>query len=362
MLDFAPGNITIEVVVSSADGLSSTVQLDPIVITPPDIDYLIAFGEDLFNNPVSSFYDLLSMVSSAEAFSGPVIASSIVAYLGNKGEDITEITDLVAENMAKVDVQDFDAVTGLAACILLVTAFPEHVSGEAQVHSAMSLMHTTEKLRELSRNYSKTVEDVNYATALIFTGAAQVFKSSEVKALLDHEDGIEFSNMLESNKEATIITFQVLDVLDDIYLNNMMPAYEEGDLFADIYTSKIHVRIKREDRDDSSEKLYTVAGVSDSFVHVPSFSSVIGDNCPLEETVGVQRRAKCLAPAERTALSRWTYRTLPQNVSHSPGGRPALSRGKSRTASCTLPEDVPHSPEGSPAQRPALSRRTSLEN
>ncbi|KAI8508061.1 hypothetical protein Bbelb_143010 [Branchiostoma belcheri] len=51
------------------------------------------------------------------------------------------------------------------------------------------------------------------------------------------------------------------------------------------------------------------------------------------------RRAKCLAPAERTALSRWTYRTLPQNVSHSPGGRPALSRGKSRTASCTLPQN-----------------------
>ncbi|KAI8514407.1 hypothetical protein Bbelb_087310 [Branchiostoma belcheri] len=53
------------------------------------------------------------------------------------------------------------------------------------------------------------------------------------------------------------------------------------------------------------------------------------------------RRAKCLAPAERTELSRWTYRTLPQNVSHSPGGRPALSRGKSRTASCTLPQNVP---------------------
>ncbi|KAI8506334.1 hypothetical protein Bbelb_157610 [Branchiostoma belcheri] len=49
---------------------------------------------------------------------------------------------------------------------------------------------------------------------------------------------------------------------------------------------------------------------------------------------------------------------LPQNVPHSPAGRTALSRRRYRT----LPEDVPHSPEGSPAQRPALSRRTSLEN
>ncbi|KAI8510753.1 hypothetical protein Bbelb_116690 [Branchiostoma belcheri] len=64
-----------------------------------------------------------------------------------------------------------------------------------------------------------------------------------------------------------------------------------------------------------------------------------------------QRRAKCLAPAERTALSRWTYRTLPQNVSHSPAGRTALSRRTYRT----LPLDVPHSP----AERIALSRRTS---
>ncbi|KAI8521926.1 NACHT, LRR and PYD domains-containing protein 12 [Branchiostoma belcheri] len=60
---------------------------------------------------------------------------------------------------------------------------------------------------------------------------------------------------------------------------------------------------------------------------------------PVHSTI--LRRAKCLAPAERTALSRWTYRTLPQNVSDSPGGRPALSRGKSRTASCTLPQNVP---------------------
>ncbi|KAI8505657.1 hypothetical protein Bbelb_168460, partial [Branchiostoma belcheri] len=76
-----------------------------------------------------------------------------------------------------------------------------------------------------------------------------------------------------------------------------------------------------------------------------------------------QRRAKCLAPAERTALSRWTYRTLPQNVSHSPGGRPALSRGKSRTASCTLPQNFPRKlmqiqkpPPPKPAATPAAPK------
>ncbi|XP_078571576.1 polycystin-1-like protein 2 [Branchiostoma floridae x Branchiostoma japonicum] len=119
-------------------------------------------------------------------------------------------------------------------------------------------------------------------------GAVQVFKASEVSAKLEHEGEVGSSAMLEANKEATTRTFQALDVLDDIYLINMMPAYDDEDLYVDVYTSKMQVRIKREDPGDSSEKLYTVAGVSDSFVHVPSFSSLVGDSCPGGETVGVQ--------------------------------------------------------------------------
>ncbi|XP_035689206.1 uncharacterized protein LOC118424656 [Branchiostoma floridae] len=206
--------------------------------------------------------------------------------------------------MANVELQDYDGITGLATTIMMVTAFPEYVSGNAQVNGSISLKHAFGKLRELSVNYNLTVEEVNIATAYIFTGAAHVFKASEVKALWEQEDGVGFSDMLEKNREATTTTFQALDVLDDIYLINMMPAYDDGDLFADIFTSKVHVRIKREDPADSSEQLYTVAGASDSFVRVPSFSSLAGDGCLGGETAGVQFLESNFNPFEYSNNSR----------------------------------------------------------
>ncbi|CAH1237995.1 PKD1L3 [Branchiostoma lanceolatum] len=247
MLDIAPGNIIIELVASSADGRSTTVIMDPILITAPNKPQLIALADAMSDSQVEPFYSLLALGSSAEAFMSSVTVAAVAASLANRGEDITEVTDIVAENMANVELQDYDGIIGLATTILLVTAFPEYVSG-----------------------------------------AVHVFKASEMKAMAEQEGGVGFSDMLEANKEATTKTFQALDVLDDIYLLNIMPAYYDDDLFADIYTSKIHVRIEREDPADPSERLYTVAGVSDSFVRVPSISALVGDDCPGGETVGVQ--------------------------------------------------------------------------
>ncbi|XP_078573092.1 polycystin-1-like protein 2 [Branchiostoma floridae x Branchiostoma japonicum] len=304
MLDLAPGSIIVEVLVSSADGRFSTVQLDPVFVDSPTKDALIVFTETFFDSRVGPFFNLMSMRSSAESFSSAVTAASVVATLANNGIDISQATDMVADGMAKVELQDYDGIIGLASCILLVTVFPQYVSGNAQVHSSMSLKHAFEKLRELSENNIMDVEEVNMATALLFTGAAHVLKASEVKALSEHEDRVGFSDMLEKNKKATTTIFQALDVLDDIYLINMMPAYNDDDLFADIFTSKIHVKIKREDPADSSEQLYTVAGVSDSFVRVPSFSSLAGDGCLGGKTVGVQFLESNFNPFEYSNNSR----------------------------------------------------------
>ncbi|XP_035689707.1 polycystic kidney disease protein 1-like 2 [Branchiostoma floridae] len=304
MIDLAPGSIIVEVLVSSADGRFSTVQLDPVFVDSPSKDALIAFTETFFDSRVGPFFNLMSMRSSVETFSSAVTAASVVATLANNGIDISQATDMVADGMAKVELQDYDGIIGLASCILLVTVFPQYVSGNAQVHSSMSLKHAFEKLGEMSENNNMDVEEVNMATALLFTGTAHVLKASEVKALSEHEDGVGFSNMLEKNKEATTRTFQALDVLDDIYLINMMPAYDDDNLFADIFTSKIHVKIKREDPADSSEELYTVAGVSDSFVRVPSFSSLAGDGCLGGKTVGVQFLESNFNPFEYSNNSR----------------------------------------------------------
>ncbi|XP_019635021.1 PREDICTED: uncharacterized protein LOC109478011 [Branchiostoma belcheri] len=188
MVDIPPGLIILELMVSSPDGRNTTVLLDPILIT-----------------------------------------------------------DKVAENMATVELQDFDGIVGLSTSTLLVTAFPDSVSGDAQVLSSTSLKSAFEKTREMSVNNSMSVGEVNRAAALMFTGAVNVFKASEVKAESEQEGGATSSNMLEA----------------------------------------MHVRIKREDPGDWSEKLYTVGGQSDSFVRVPSFASLLPDGCPDGE-VGVQ--------------------------------------------------------------------------
>ncbi|KAI8498064.1 hypothetical protein Bbelb_240080 [Branchiostoma belcheri] len=90
------------------------------------------------------------------------------------------------------------------------------------------------------------------------------------------------------NQEATTVGFQALDIMDDIYLNNLFPWYPDVHLFADISMRQIHVRIQRESQTDPSEKVYLVSGDSDSLVRVPSFSALLDGNLPMDETVGIQ--------------------------------------------------------------------------
>eukprot|EP00058_Branchiostoma_floridae_P016495 XP_002601983.1 hypothetical protein BRAFLDRAFT_98933 [Branchiostoma floridae] len=303
MVDIPPGLIVIELMVACPDGRNTTVLLDPILIKSPNKAQVTEYMDGFYDGATGPFNKFLSMRSSAEAFSGSVISSGVAASLANKGEDITEITDKVAENMAAVELQDYDGIVGLSTSTLLVTAFPDGVSGDAQVHSSTALKSAFEKTRELSVNNSMSVDEVNRASALMFTGAVNVFKASEVKAESEQEGGTTSSNLLEANKEATTRNFEALDVLDDIYLTNMMPGYDEDDLFADVYMSTMHVRIKREDPSDGSEKVYTVGGQSDSLVRVPSFSSLLPDGCPDGE-VGVQFLESNFNPFEYSNNSR----------------------------------------------------------
>ncbi|XP_078703579.1 polycystin-1-like protein 2 [Branchiostoma floridae x Branchiostoma belcheri] len=303
MVDIPPGLIILELMVSSPDGRNTTVLLDPILIASPTKDQVTEYMSGYYDPSVGPFSKMLSVRSSAEAFGGSVISSGVAAALANNGEDITEITDKVAENMATVELQDFDGIVGLSTSTLLVTAFPDSVSGDAQVLSSTSLKSAFEKTREMSVNNSMTAGEVNRAAALMFTGAVNVFKASEVKAESEQEGGATSSNMLEANKEATTRNFEALDVLDDIYLTNMMPDLDDEDASADIYMSKMHVRIKREDPGDWSEKLYTVGGQSDSFVRVPSFASLLPDGCPDGE-VGVQFLESNFNPFEYSNNSR----------------------------------------------------------
>ncbi|XP_035689581.1 uncharacterized protein LOC118424881 [Branchiostoma floridae] len=139
-------------------------------IEAPDNGFLLAYMEEFFDSQAGPFYNLLSMGFSAEAFGVPMVASGVVLYLASEGEDTSEFTDIVTENMANAEIPDYDGIIGLANCIALVTAFPQFVSGDAQVFSSISLEHSFLKLRDFSENNGLPVGKVNIATAFTFTG------------------------------------------------------------------------------------------------------------------------------------------------------------------------------------------------
>ncbi|XP_078573189.1 uncharacterized protein LOC144860030 [Branchiostoma floridae x Branchiostoma japonicum] len=132
LVDIVPGTINIEVIASSADGRSTTILMDPTFIEAPDNGFLLAYMEEFFDSQAGPFYNLLSMGFSAEAFGVPMVASGVVLYLASEGENTSEFTDIVTENMANAEIPDYDGIIGLANCIALVTAFPQFVSGDAQ--------------------------------------------------------------------------------------------------------------------------------------------------------------------------------------------------------------------------------------
>eukprot|EP00058_Branchiostoma_floridae_P016871 XP_002602359.1 hypothetical protein BRAFLDRAFT_98012 [Branchiostoma floridae] len=90
------------------------------------------------------------------------------------------------------------------------------------------------------------------------------------------------------SQNATTTCFEGFDILDDIYLTKLMPEFEDPEIYADITMSKMHLRIKRENRTRYSERVYLVGGDSDSLVRTTSFSDLLGNSCWGSPEVGIQ--------------------------------------------------------------------------
>ncbi|XP_019634998.1 PREDICTED: polycystic kidney disease protein 1-like 2 [Branchiostoma belcheri] len=129
---------------------------------------------------------------------------------------------------------------------------------------------------------------LNRAAGTMVTGVSNILKASEVMALSERRGGTTASSDLEASKAATTLAFQALDLLGDVILNATMSELTDEDVFADYNTSKVHLRIQRQNKTDSEEKVYLVEGISDSLVRIPSVASLVGDKCTVEEPVEIQ--------------------------------------------------------------------------
>ncbi|XP_078594496.1 polycystin family receptor for egg jelly-like [Branchiostoma floridae x Branchiostoma japonicum] len=309
MIDLPAGNITIEIRVFTVSGLHTDWVSPPLQILLPSIDGVSEYASMFFDYPTGSFFFQLSLGQKTGAFLSSVAVAADIAALALDGENVIELVDLVMDAMAKVEINDFDTVKGVSTMILLITEVPHHVSAQAQVQGASALKAAFETTRKLSGNWQGnssglSVDDVDNAVVLMFTGSAKLLEASETMARSEFRDGNSYSSNLEANKRSTSTLFEALDVLDDIYLNPVKKDVMGNKNFTHLSMPKVHLTVQPEVADDSSEKLYEAPGGSDSLIRVSSFSSLMAAGCPEGQNVGIQFLESDFNPFEYSNNSR----------------------------------------------------------
>ncbi|XP_078703568.1 uncharacterized protein LOC144928757 [Branchiostoma floridae x Branchiostoma belcheri] len=297
VLEIPPGYVVITPRVFTTDGREATFRLPPVRILPPTPEQLIHVAEELYNKDTGLFFIHLQQGAKEKAFMDSVIPAKAMATLANNGSAVMRLVDITIDAMAEAEglVEDYVGLMGVASAITLVTASPEQVSAKSQVQAASTLKSMTEIVRDLlfveSENSTEEqipLDFLNRAAGTMVTGVSNILKASEVMALSERRGGTPASSDLEASKAATTLAFQALDLLGDVILNATMSELTDEDVFAVYNTSKVHLRIQRQNKSDSEEKVYLVEGISDSLVRIPSVASLVGDKCTVEEPVEIQ--------------------------------------------------------------------------
>ncbi|XP_078585926.1 polycystin-1-like protein 2 [Branchiostoma floridae x Branchiostoma japonicum] len=289
LVDIAAGIILLKVRTASVDGRFFEFDLAPLEIGIPTMAQLQSYLDNYFAYPDGDFFRALALGDTQAAFNVAIFASAIVGRLANEGEDTLEVFDKLMEALSHVEINDEVSINGVSLTILLASGVPEMVSGESQVVAAGLLKAAFEKTKELAGNLEKTsVGVINKLSAFMFSGSVNMMLASSTLAEKEHLEEKTYSTNLLLSQNATTTCFEGFDILDDIYLTKLMPEFEDPEIYADITMSKMHLRIKRENRTRYSERVYLVGGDSDSLVRTTSFSDLLGNSCWGSPEVGIQ--------------------------------------------------------------------------
>ncbi|XP_078584712.1 uncharacterized protein LOC144866891 [Branchiostoma floridae x Branchiostoma japonicum] len=312
LVDLAAGTLLLTVRATSPDGRYAEFGLPPIEINPPSRSQLQSYMDNYFVYPDGGFFKTLALGDAQTAFKGSIFASAVTGAMAAAGDDTTELVDKVMDGLANVPIEDAGSVSGVTISIFLATGSPEMVSGKSQVSASSCMKKAFDKTRELADDLEKTLmEEINKMAAVMLSGSVNLLSASSIMAEKEQRDDTTYSTDLDNNKEATTASFQALDTMNDMYLNKMMPEYEDLNVYADFSLSKMHLRIQRENRTrfeklvwfdengtrfenltmfpvELTERVYLVGGDSDCLVRVPSLQSLVGRSCPRSEEVGIQ--------------------------------------------------------------------------
>ncbi|XP_035659334.1 uncharacterized protein LOC118404371 [Branchiostoma floridae] len=250
---------------------------------------LQSYLDKFFPYPDGEFYRTLALGDAQTAFKGSIFASAVTGALAFRGENTIEVVDKIMEGLSNVAIDDVESINGVTISALLATVIPEMVSGKSQVLAATYIKDAFGKTRELADDLEENpMGDINKMSAVMMSGSVNVLSASSTMAEKEQVDDNTYSSNLAYNREATTISFQALDIMDDIYLNKLMPEFSDQEIYADFSLSKLHLKIKRENRTRMSGRVYLVGGDSDSLVRVPSFPNLLGDSCNGDQDVGIQ--------------------------------------------------------------------------
>ncbi|XP_066268500.1 uncharacterized protein [Branchiostoma lanceolatum] len=171
LFDVSSGIVILHVRIGSPDGRFVEFDLEPALIKAPTMAQLQGYLDGFIAYPTGTFFRQIRQGEPHTAFLGSVIASYVASHMAVIGEDITEGVDKMASGLSELDIEDMETANGVTLSLIMLTAAPEMVSGNAQVLSANLLSASLETTRELSTNITEmpTVE-VNKAAALMFTG------------------------------------------------------------------------------------------------------------------------------------------------------------------------------------------------
>ncbi|XP_078692952.1 uncharacterized protein LOC144922778 [Branchiostoma floridae x Branchiostoma belcheri] len=305
LVDLATGYLLLTLCATSVDGRYTEFDLPPMEIRPPTMSQLQDYMENFFPYPGGDFFQLLAQGDTQTAFNGFIFASAVAGALAYRGENTVDVVDKIMEGLSNVVIDDVDSINGVSISTLLATGIPEMVSAKSQVLAATYMKQAFNKTRQLAENLEETpVEVIHKMSTVMMAGSANVLSASSTMAEKKQQSGKTFSSSLAYNKEATTTCFEALDIMDDIYLNKLMPEFSDPEVYADFTLSKLHLRIKRENRTRQTERVYQVGGHSDSLVRVPSFPDLLGGRCMNDQDVGIQFLESNFNPFEYSNNSR----------------------------------------------------------
>ncbi|KAI8502779.1 hypothetical protein Bbelb_194810 [Branchiostoma belcheri] len=235
----------------------------------------------------------------------------------NVTEDIEETMDLGV--LSQLQLDNVNGVIDFTSLLVMNTANLEKLSTNATLQIARGIELSGETIKMLVENdtdRTMAVDDINIASANIFTGSAILLK--HVTTSTWDVEGSNINETIEANNKTASSAFNAIDNVLNMY-DTLMPT--DGTGSASLEMSMLHAKIQREPCQGGQKKVFTV---NDTLFVLPAFNT-LDNSC--EDSFGVENgleqkvseRSSSLttafSDANRREAKEYNFRRLASNVS-----------------------------------------------